>query len=304
MRVFFFTVALLAFGACDSSSPTAPPVVAPPPVVPPPSDLTEFTVSGVPASVQYEIGNEDVYYPGRYFGTSYPSDTRFDFAVSGPQLTATPVANRVDVVAVEAGETEILITATAQGYRDATVIIPVRVIPGRCPPGATSAMFDQFPSVIGEAWQFDYRSRQTGPISSQIVGTLTLTLLSETCEKSERVSIFEQKIVGVKTTDYSSTEYDRTSTTSARETSERRVTLDLRPESMQGFRATFPRYRSAPGRYRYDTTEGFPMPPVCELSDSAESYFEFETGRGLVAEAVICTRDDGRSFDRVLTRRP
>lgn len=258
----------LLLAACDTSVPddTAGP--------------QEFEVSGVPGAADVELTDADTLALPTFTGPSSPTVA---VGAIGSAVSATRDGDRVVVRALALGEGAVTFTAQAAGYRDTTVSVAVRVVPGVCPPGSPAGARDFFPVVDGTVWTFDVEEYTGGGWSSPLGMTATFRL--DPCVRAVRGGRVTYRTGGA--TGFSET-------IPFAEGPDNRVSFATTSLFVPSNRVTFDRYAA--------TSESVLRVPLSVCASAPP--MDFGDGVGLVREDFTCRGPAQQYFGRRITRTP
>lgn len=185
MRRLLTMLALaVTIAACDSATPDVTPDASPvtpdaPPVTP---DLRAFTVAGVPAGTTVELTDTDTLALPAFGGPA--TAPMLTVRSTGPIVTVARLGTDIVVRAIAVGEARLEVTASAAGFRDTTVAVSVRVVPGVCPPERPAGARDYFPIEEGATSNYELK---TFSRSQQVsLEPLTATILNVRCLRGAR----------------------------------------------------------------------------------------------------------------------
>lgn len=280
MRRLTLVLMLVAgLAACDSATPDPTPGPGPGPG---PGALRAFTVADLPTVEAVEM-RDTVQVALPVFGG--PSDAPVLTVTASSELAILSQGATVQVRALAEGDGTLSVRASADGFRDTTVTIPVRVTPGVCPPEPAAGLHDVFPFENGQTWAFDVRTA-SGTLSTGVQwterGRLDATFQNVHCFRGARRGEVRYRfaITGIVEVYPVSEVADHT--------------IRFTTPSFYGYSrtVTFGRYQSAP------TLEV--RHPAC-----APAWLAFDAGVGLSLEYGSCYHGSasgfgGRRMERVL----
>lgn len=285
-RLLLLVCAVFALAACDASDPM--PQTTPPPT----PGLRSFVVTGLPPHTEIAIFDTTTVPLPRFGGPDGPVIAAI--SVSAPAIAS--VAREADllrVVARDLGEGTIGITATAPGYRDTTLSLPIRVVQGTCPP-VPEGLYDVFPfreaspnGALPRTTTWDFALRQgteagtSGGFTWADRGTVRLAFEGVYCRRQTRVGEAVYRI----------------ESTGAVERHDVVETAD------NTIRFSTPRAFGISRTVSFNRYQSNPLLTV-PLGLCVDSRVQFESGRGLVEEGYACGGPAGSGSGRRLTRVP
>lgn len=276
---------MIGSAGCDSAGPTqaappeTPPIPAPPPVTTGPPN---FTVTGLPDRLDYHAGETDQFSLTAFFEPMLPAD--IVVTASSPSTLVdlqAPPTRILTIKALESGSTVLTLHATATGYRDTTLTIPLTVTGSICPPRSDR---DLIPARASDVWRFSYldEDARRGAVTE---GTVTFRVLRMTCATQYRNWIAHMTLDAVETSASGSRPVVVGTSVSLSEDATNKVSLLFGSFQNLYNSANFQRFWTGPGDTAVLTTStscvGLETPP-------AAATMTFEVGVGLVAETTSC----------------